>query len=344
MKLRVAIVAGVLTLLAGPAAEADVVRLKDGRTLRGDIERQDDGTLVVHHRLGAARVDPDDVVEIEEVEEPWQKLPRLQATLGQGTADERFQLARWCAEHELIAAAAEAYRSVLDVDPDHAGARRALGFVRHEGEWMTPAERNRALGLVFFEGEWMSEQAFEARVEEQKRQQELALARAEADAERAREEAAAARREAAEALARRAEAEAARDRYDDRYYGGGYYGGGSLGVGTGAFRFGVSGPVVIPGRARGYQGHVGRRHHRSRTRHHRSRTRHHRSRTRHHRPRTRHHGFGLGGHHRAPGRTRGRGPGHFDRGGSTPTLRPGGVSAPHRTPTLGSPTIRRMGQ
>ncbi len=43
---------------------------------------------------------------------------------------------------------------MIDLDPDHRGARRALGFKLYEGEWVSPEELNRRKGLVEFEGRW----------------------------------------------------------------------------------------------------------------------------------------------------------------------------------------------
>jgi hypothetical protein len=45
-------------------------------------------------------------------------------------------------------------REVLDIEADNAEARRLLGYVQHDGRWVTPEDRNRQIGLVEFEGQW----------------------------------------------------------------------------------------------------------------------------------------------------------------------------------------------
>jgi hypothetical protein len=45
---------------------------------------------------------------------------------------------------------------VLKVDPDHAGARAALGYVLENGRWITEDDQMRARGMVKFQGRWMT--------------------------------------------------------------------------------------------------------------------------------------------------------------------------------------------
>ena len=54
-------------------ALADVVHLKDGRTLEGSVTREGD-TLVVRHRFGEARVEMSDVLRIEDRPDAWDEL------------------------------------------------------------------------------------------------------------------------------------------------------------------------------------------------------------------------------------------------------------------------------
>ena len=56
----------------------------------------------------------------------------------------RYQLGLWCREQGLGAQALELFRAVIALDPDHAGARGALGHVRHGAGWI---ERSRLESL-----------------------------------------------------------------------------------------------------------------------------------------------------------------------------------------------------
>ena len=192
---------GALCALATPAW-ADVVVLRDGRRVEGAVSR-DGNELVVQGRLGAVRFPIDDVREVEESEDLWDRLRHLRLELGQGTADERYRFGVFCRENGFDDDAQEAFLSVLRLDLDHAGARAALGYVRHEGQWITVADRNRLLGLVEHRGEWMTPEERAGRVAEAR---EAAQA-----ARREREEAVLAERERRRAE-REAEQEAERER------------------------------------------------------------------------------------------------------------------------------------
>ncbi len=204
-------------LLAAPAARADVVHLKDGRRLEGSITREGD-LLIVRHRFGEARVPAADVQRIEDTPDAWDEVERMRRDLAQGTAEERYRFASACRQHGFEEEARRAYLSVLRVDLDHPGARAALGYVRHEGRWITQDDLHRLRGLVEHEGVWVTPEETAAReaaaaeeararreaaAEERRVAREERLARREAEREERR-----ARREAYEAALARARVEA----------------------------------------------------------------------------------------------------------------------------------------
>jgi hypothetical protein len=75
------------------------------------------------------------------------------------------ELAQWCERHTLKKSLKIVYERVLKRWPHDASARKALGFVRHEGKWITRQEYMRGLGLVESEGgeTWLTPQAAEKR-------------------------------------------------------------------------------------------------------------------------------------------------------------------------------------
>ncbi|MGE0712479.1 MAG: hypothetical protein AB7N76_01370 [Planctomycetota bacterium] len=200
------------------AARADVVHLKDGRTIEGSVTREGD-TLIVRHKLGSAHVLAADVERIEETSDRWDELERLRRQLQNGTADERYRFAVWAREHGFPADAKRAFLSVLRLDVDHPGARAALGYVQHDGRWITRDDEKRLRGLVEDKGEWVKPEekakreaerkakAQAAREARLKAKEEAKLARVK-ELEREREE----RREAA----RERELQLARDRAWER--------------------------------------------------------------------------------------------------------------------------------
>ncbi len=53
--------------------------------------------------------------------------------------DQVFALASWFKEHQRLVSAQKYFKEVLRLDPDHAGARDALGFVRVNDRWVPKA-------------------------------------------------------------------------------------------------------------------------------------------------------------------------------------------------------------
>lgn len=64
---------------------------------------------------------------------------------GEKPIRERYELACWCRKHQkwLGWAADLEFRQVLQLDPYHAGAGKALGYVTHQGRWVSKEEKDR---------------------------------------------------------------------------------------------------------------------------------------------------------------------------------------------------------
>jgi len=60
------------------------------------------------------------------------------------TAEGQLALAEWCAKHKLVDQARAHLTALLEIDPDHAQARRLLGYRRVEGAWLSEQEIKRA--------------------------------------------------------------------------------------------------------------------------------------------------------------------------------------------------------
>ena len=56
--------------------------------------------------------------------------------------------------------AIRAFQRVLELDPDHRAARRALGFEQIRGRWLRGDDLMRAKGFVHFDGRWLTAQEF----------------------------------------------------------------------------------------------------------------------------------------------------------------------------------------
>ncbi len=147
--------AAVLVMAFTSTALADVVVMRDGRQLQGRSSIEGD-EVVVRQKHGEVRVAKADVLRIDHEDDVYSQLERKEKDLANGTADERYELGVWARDHKLDEESRSAFLSVLKVDPDHAGARAALGYVREDGRWVTEEDQMRARGLVKFQGRWMT--------------------------------------------------------------------------------------------------------------------------------------------------------------------------------------------
>jgi hypothetical protein len=74
------------------------------------------------------------------------------------TADGQWELAQWCADHGLTAQRETHLRRVIELDPDHAEARRILGYHQENGQWVTKSDVMAQRGYKRYKGEWKTQQ------------------------------------------------------------------------------------------------------------------------------------------------------------------------------------------
>jgi hypothetical protein len=194
-----------------PFALADIVYLTNGGTIEGKVTQRD-GKVIIEQPNGVIVIPASRVERIERKPCDLEVFEGLRAGVdvkAPGAAERFVELARWCQQHKMENQARDCYRRALDFDPDHAAARAALGFTRHEGRWLTEDELAQARGMVRHGDAWVTP---EAKADLVRLQAEKEAAKARAQADRARAEADRARAEAAQA---EAEAAAARSRYYD---------------------------------------------------------------------------------------------------------------------------------
>jgi hypothetical protein len=156
--LRLARLAPVALLALAFPAVADVVRTRDGLSIEGKATRAADGSVSVETTEGLVTLAASRVEAVEAGEGPKTALAREFAALekdGSKDVDARYRLAIRAEAAGAIDLSKSAYESVVTLNPDHAAARRALGYEQVEGRWAPVAQVRRARGLVFFDGVWM---------------------------------------------------------------------------------------------------------------------------------------------------------------------------------------------
>jgi hypothetical protein len=195
---------GLVALLPLSAA-ADEVYLKSGGQLSGRIVSRTADMIEVDIGAGRIAVSTSTVLRIEEGRSALHEYEDRAGKLAPGDADGWVALGDWASSRGLGTQAREAYTRALSASPNDSRANTALGNVQIGGRWVTEDEGYRARGYVRFEGEWITPAEHEAILRERAVEAGQEKVR-EADA-RAQE--AEARAQEAEQRARDAEAKAA---------------------------------------------------------------------------------------------------------------------------------------
>jgi hypothetical protein len=157
--------------LAG-LAHADEVHLQGGSVIEGRASRQGD-TVVVRVEAGEIRLPADSVERIQKSASSDDVAQRRRVALGARDVRGRLELAAYCRQHDLRATERALLFEVIALEPDHAEARRLLGFVKTPQGWVDRSSQLEAAREVEREA-WLTRER--AREREQ----------AQADAERER--------------------------------------------------------------------------------------------------------------------------------------------------------------
>jgi len=150
--MRSLVIAGAALLFAAVAG-ADVVHLKNGKSIEGKVTVKGD-KVVVEIPHGTVSFPRSKVLRIERKVSSVEVYEQKHKALPPGDVEARINLAAWCRRQNMGNRSEALLQEVLALDPDNATARKLLGFVMHAGKWMKPEEKFRALGLVRFEKQW----------------------------------------------------------------------------------------------------------------------------------------------------------------------------------------------
>ncbi len=132
---RVALTAALLASLTA-IASADKLYLTDGRTFTGTVAVKGD-TVHITVPYGTLRFSKSVVERIELKDTPEQEFRKRLGETALDDPNALSALAGWAAENALERQANDLYTLILKLDADHPRARRALGFIRINKQWMT---------------------------------------------------------------------------------------------------------------------------------------------------------------------------------------------------------------
>ena len=146
---------GVVTSVG--AASADIVRLNDGGAVRGTIVSRPNGDGITVESLTGVTitVSRDDVAALNRRPIEAELYVDKAAAVADTVAAHR-ELAEWARSEGLRSAYREQLQEVIRLEPDDESARKSLGYVVHEGRWMTRDEIKMAEGFIQVGRKWVT--------------------------------------------------------------------------------------------------------------------------------------------------------------------------------------------
>lgn len=141
-----------LSMALVSAAAADEVILKNGSAFTGVVREQGE-RIVLEMDYGTMTFKKVDVRSVTRGESPIQEFEQRSAAAKDVKG--LMELAAWAREKGLGGRATELFRKVIQLDPDQAEARKALGFEKHNGRWLEGDDLMTARGLVKVGGRWL---------------------------------------------------------------------------------------------------------------------------------------------------------------------------------------------
>lgn len=125
-----------------PSAVADLFHMKSGNTIEGEVLEDLGGAYRVRVAMGVVDLEKSEIVRRERRPTPWERYRKVRGRYPE-TAEGHFKLARWCAKQGLRGKELEHLGRVIELDPDHEKARRALGHEKVDGKWVDPRRSDR---------------------------------------------------------------------------------------------------------------------------------------------------------------------------------------------------------
>ncbi|MGI5831006.1 MAG: HEAT repeat domain-containing protein [Thermoguttaceae bacterium] len=86
---------------------------------------------------------------------------RLTAPFAEDTVESHRKIAQWCRENKMPIEARLHQERIIELEPDDEQARKALGYEKKDGVWMTPKERHESAGYVTYGGKLVTPQEAE---------------------------------------------------------------------------------------------------------------------------------------------------------------------------------------
>jgi hypothetical protein len=134
-------------------ALADEIQLKEGGVLSGKILSESDKEVTIETKYGPQTIPRDRIAKIVKTA-PEETYDGKRAKIASGDAEGHYQLGLWCKAKGETENATREFREAIRWNPEHAGGRKELGYLKYAGKWLTKEEAQPYLdrGLVEYEG------------------------------------------------------------------------------------------------------------------------------------------------------------------------------------------------
>jgi len=150
-----------LAAATGGRLEADTFRLVSGGEIQGEWTNAQVAVpehYVVRTAAGAeVRLAADQVAEHIRRDPGDERYQRLASRYADSPADQ-WRLAEALREGGLTRRRQETLERIIQIDPDHAQARWALGYAEVGGQWVRSRQWRRDNGYVYYDGKWRLKQ------------------------------------------------------------------------------------------------------------------------------------------------------------------------------------------
>ncbi|NQT19098.1 MAG: HEAT repeat domain-containing protein [Planctomycetes bacterium] len=154
--LHITAIALAVIALAG-ASRADIIHLRNGNAMEGEIVEETDDTVKVKLPAGSITFKKDDIKRIERKLSPLKQYERALARLEDDDSVGHYFLGVWCQKAGLAKQAEAEFLQTIAINPNHEDARKELGHEMHGGKWLTKDDALRAKGFVKYKGKWLTQ-------------------------------------------------------------------------------------------------------------------------------------------------------------------------------------------
>jgi hypothetical protein len=153
--------------------EADVFELHRGGAVHGTLTNRDQSprkTFVVKTASGGqVTIEAEQVKKIRKQSPAEVAYDRIRAQFAD-TVEDQWKLAEWCRENRLLKQRRSHLERLIELDPNHAQARRGLGYSQVRGRWVTREAMMQENGYLRYKGAWLLPEEIEIKERERKEQ------------------------------------------------------------------------------------------------------------------------------------------------------------------------------